>query len=111
MAPLSVSTEAGQPRAAPAADKVATTSKALVLANAVEATKNREWSSITFRTSTSLPSARAQWVVSACQHSLGSSAAKRTNEHRGRFWGWGVIKPRRFSTLQIEDTDGTSVFR
>ena len=44
---------------------------------------SREWSSMMLRISTSVPSARAQWVMSACQHSLGSSAWKRRQE----LWG------------------------
>jgi hypothetical protein len=39
--------------------------------------------------STSVPSARAQWVVSACQHSLGRSAWNRRQELRGRLWAEG----------------------
>jgi hypothetical protein len=60
------------------------------------------------RISTSLPSTPCQWVVSACQHSLGSSAWKRRQELFGRFWGSGLIKPRRDSTRQIVATDGTA---
>ena len=62
-------------------------------------------------TSTLVPSASDQWVVSACQRSLGSPAQNRTYEHLGRLCGWGTIKPRRFSTLQIEETDGTTALR
>jgi hypothetical protein len=62
----------------------------------------------TVRISTSLSSASCQWVVSACQHSLGSSAWKRRQELLGRFWGCGAMKPRRARTRQIVATDGTA---
>ena len=65
---------------------------------------------MTLRISMSVPSARAQWVVSACQHSLGSSAWNRRQELRGRLWGWGVTKPRRLSTRQMVATEGTEAF-
>jgi hypothetical protein len=39
--------------------------------------------------STSRPPAKAQWVVSACQHSLGNSAWNRRHELPGRLWRWG----------------------
>ena len=87
MAPLSVSIEAGRPSSAAPRWKVSTTSAALAVTKAREATSRREWSSMTLRISTSVPSASAQWVVSACQHSLGSSAWKRRQELLGRFWG------------------------
>ncbi len=66
---------------------------------------------MTLRISTSVPSAIAQWVVSACQHSLGSSAWKRRHELLGRFCGWGVTKPRRDRTRQIVATDGMDLRR
>jgi hypothetical protein len=70
-APLSVSTEAGMPCRAAALPKLTTTSAALVVARASEATSNREWSSMMFKMSTTLPPARTQWVMSACHRSLG----------------------------------------
>jgi hypothetical protein len=81
--------------------KLATTSAALNTLRASEATRNREWSSITFRISTSVASESFQWVMSACHRSLGIAAANRTNEDFGRFWGWGVMKPRRDKIRQI----------
>ena len=63
---------------------------------------------MTLRISTSVPSASAQCVVSACQHSLGSSAWNRRHELLGRLCGSGVTKPRRDSTRQIVATDGTA---
>jgi len=68
---MSVSIEAGSPCAAAARWNVSTTSAALVIALAWLATSNREWSSITFRISTSFPPATFQCVMSACQRSLG----------------------------------------
>jgi len=62
---------------------------------------------MTLRISTSVPSASAQWVTSACRHSFGSSAWNRRHELFGRFCGCGVTKPRRDSTRQIVATDGT----
>jgi len=44
----------------------------------VEATSRREWSSRTLRMPTSVASAKAQWVRSACQRSFGRSASNRT---------------------------------
>ena len=45
--------------------------------------------------STSLPSARRQWVKSDCQHSLGAAASNRIHELRGRLRGSGTTRPRR----------------
>ena len=89
-APLSVSSDAGNPWAAAASWKLATTSAALNTTRASEATRNREWSSTMFRISTSGRRRSRQWVMSACQRSFGISASNRTNELRGRFCGWGV---------------------
>jgi hypothetical protein len=47
--------------------KVVTTSRALVTRRAIEATHSREWSSMMFKTSTSVPVASATWVTSICQ--------------------------------------------
>jgi hypothetical protein len=46
-----------------------------------------------FRISTWVPSASHQWVKSACQRSLGCSAAKRMKEDVGRRWGVGAMRP------------------
>ena len=67
--------------------KVATTSAALNTTRASQATRNREWSSSTFRISTSAPPASVQCVMSDCQRSFGISAANRTYELLGRFLG------------------------
>ena len=45
----------------------------------------REWSSRMFKISTSVPSANVQWVMSACQRSLGWSAQNVFHDDRGRF--------------------------
>jgi hypothetical protein len=62
-APLSVSSEDGNPWAPAAPWKQATTSAALNTARASEAIANREWSSSTFKISTSVSSANLQWVM------------------------------------------------
>jgi hypothetical protein len=84
---LSVSTDAGKPLAEAAAWKAATTSAALNTPPRPEASRNREWSSITFKISTPVPSASCQWVMSACQRSFGMAASNRTKELRGRLCG------------------------
>ena len=104
---MSESIEAGAPWAATAPWKLATTSAALNTARASDATRYLEWSSITFRISTCDPPASPQWVMSACQRSLGIWASNRMKELRGRFWGWGVTKPLRESTRQIVATEGS----
>jgi len=76
-----------------------------------EATRNREWSSIAFKISTSAPPARRQCVMSACQRSFGIWASNRQNELLGRFWGWGVTKPRRERARQIVATEGQVPWR
>jgi hypothetical protein len=86
--------------------RVRITSGARVVANAWEAIHSREWSSRMLSTSNTVPPAPCTWVTSACQHSLGNSAANRTQELLGRLCGWGVTKPRARSTRQIVDTDG-----
>src|SRR6266508_4134772 len=68
-APLSVSNDAGNPQAEAALWKLATTSAALNTLRASEAARNWEWSSITFRISTSVPPESFQWVMSACHRS------------------------------------------
>jgi hypothetical protein len=108
---LSVSNEAGNPQVEAPSRKLATMSAALKTLRASDATRNREWSSSMFKISTSAPEARRQWVMSACQRSLGISAANRTNELRGRFWGCGVTNPRLESTRQIVATDGAEPWR
>lgn len=61
--------------------------------------------------STSVPSARCQWVTSDCQHWLGRLASNLTQELRGRLWGWGAMNPRWRSIRQILDTEGTCPWR
>src|SRR5215203_843449 len=100
MQPLSVSTAAGAPWRSMAPSRTSATSVARVTGNATDATQNRLWSSTTFTISTPVPSARAQWVMSDCQHSLGSDASKRTKLDLGRLAGWGTTKPRRTRTRQ-----------
>jgi hypothetical protein len=65
------------------------------ISRAMEATQTREWSSRMLRISISVPSASRQWVMSACQRSLGWSAQKLFQDDRGRFCGCGVTNPRR----------------
>jgi len=50
---------------------------ALNTLRASEPTNRLEWSSIVFKISTSVPSERRQWVMSACHRSFGISAANR----------------------------------
>jgi hypothetical protein len=64
-------------------------------------------SSITLRISTSVRSASRQWVMSACQRSLGWSAANRFHDDRGRFCGCETTNPRRDKIRQIVETVGT----
>ena len=59
------------------------------------------------RISTSLSSASCQWVMSACQRSLGWAALNRCQVDFGRFCGCAVTNPRRVSTRQIVETAGT----
>lgn len=73
------------------------------------AVTTREWSSRKFRISTGVPSASLKWVTSDCQRSFGSAASKRTHELLGRLCGWGLTSPRRLSTRQIVETEGTGV--
>jgi hypothetical protein len=56
---------------------------------AVLASSLREWSWRKLRISTSVPSARCQWVKSDCQHWLGWAAAKRRYDERGLLRGLG----------------------
>lgn len=37
---------------------------------------------------------------------VGHLGLNRMNDDRGRFWGWGITKPRRESTRQMVDTAG-----
>ena len=74
---------------------------------ATEAMQTREWSSTMLRISTSVSSASRQWVMSACQRSLGWSAQNRRHDDRGRFCGCGVTNPRRDKIRQIVETAGT----
>jgi hypothetical protein len=59
-----------------------------------------------FRISVSVPSARRQWVMSACQTSLGRSASNRRHDERGRLWGCAVMNLRWASTRQMVAIDG-----
>ena len=86
-APLSVSTLAGRPHRPKAAVKVSTTCGPRVMRRALAAMLTREWSSRMLKISTSVPSASRQWVMSACQRSLGCSAQNRCQLDRGRFCG------------------------
>jgi hypothetical protein len=105
--PLSVSVAAGQPCASPAVVKVATTSSPSTRRNTVHERRQREWSSSQFAISTSLPSARRQWVKSACQTSLGAAASKRIHELRGRLCGSGTTRPAPWKIRRMVETDGT----
>jgi hypothetical protein len=44
--------------------------------------------------------------MSACHRSFGIAASNRTNEDLGRFWGWGVMNPRRDRIRQIVEGEG-----
>ena len=55
--------------------------------------KQREWTSSQEMISTSVPSARCQWVMSDCQVSLGRAASNRIQDERGRLRGSGVPYP------------------
>ena len=61
----------GNPQVSAALRKQASTSTALNTRRASQPTTRREWSSMMFKISTSLPSARRQWVMSSCHRSLG----------------------------------------
>src|SRR2546427_6616968 len=100
-AALSERKAAGRPYVAAAAAKTATTSAALTVWKATEASSRREWSSKRLRISTLVPVASDQCVLSACQSSLGSAAAKRLNDERGRLCGCGVMSPWRERIRQI----------
>src|ERR1700757_4038263 len=104
MAPLSVITAAGVPQRVKAPRKVCITSGPVMVGRARLARARREWSSSRLRISAWVPSARCQWVASACQSSLGWSATKRFQAERGRLWGWGVTNPRLCRMRQIVDT-------
>jgi hypothetical protein len=64
-----------------------------------------------FKISTSVPSRSRQWVMSACQRSLGISAQNRIHELRGRFCGWEVMNPRRWRIRQIVALEGSRSLR
>jgi hypothetical protein len=59
------------------------------------------------RISTGVRSASCQWVMSACQRSLGISAQNRLPARLGRLFGCGVTNPRRVRTRQIVEVDGS----
>lgn len=64
------------------------------------------------RDAPAIPSRRRRpWVTSPCQHSLGKAASKRISDAWGRFAGWASTKPRRESTRQVVDAEGTSFRR
>ena len=104
---MSVSTLAGIPQRVNAAVKVSTTCGPRVTRRALAAMVRREWSSRMFKISTSVRSASRQWVMSACQRSLGWSAQNRFHDDLGRFCGCRVTNPRRDKIRQIVDTAGT----
>ena len=57
--------------------------------------------------STSLPSARRQWVKSDCQTSLGAAASNRIQELRGRLRGSGTTRPAAWRMRRMVEVDGT----
>ena len=75
--PLSVKVEAGRPFSVAVVVKLLVTIGVVIRAWAVQCRSAREWSSSQEMVSTSLPSARCQWVKSDCQVSLGWAASKR----------------------------------
>ena len=76
-------------------------------ATARQPTTNREWSSMKVKIST-WPISMSHLVASACQSSLGSSAQKRIQDERGRFFGSCTTSPSRLRMRQIVETDGIS---
>ena len=69
---------------------------------------SREWSSITLRTHTAVPSASDQLVPSNCQQALGAGCSKRLKEDLGRLAGCGSTSPSRTRTRWIVRAEGTS---
>jgi hypothetical protein len=61
-----------------------------------------------FKIEISVPSASRQWVISACQRSLGCSAQNVRQDDRGRFCGCGRTKPRRDKIRQIVEVAGVA---
>ena len=59
------------------------------------------------KSSTSLPSASHQWVMSDCQTSLGMAASKRRQELRGRLCGSGTTSPAACRMRRIVELEGT----
>ena len=55
--------------------------------------------------STSVPSARRQWVKSDCQTSLGAAASNRIQELRGRLCGSGTTRPAAWRTRRMVEVD------
>ena len=110
-APLSVSTSAGTPQRPNAARKTCQTWVPVKMRRAIEAMQTREWSSRMLQTSTSVPSARRQWVMSACQRSLGCSAQNRRQDDRGRFCGCGLRIRGGTRSASIVETAGTASTR
>src|SRR5690625_7586438 len=106
--PLSVGVEAGYPFSAVAWVNVVMTVSPVIWAWALMWSRKREWSSSQEKIWVSVPSASGQWVKSDCQVSFGTSAWKRRQEERGRFWGWGLTWPWLLRIRQIVDTEGLS---
>ena len=92
-APLSVSTRAGIPQRRKASWKVRRTTGPVMVRRGTLARARREWSSRMLRISTSVPSARRQWVVSACHRSLGCSASNSAPRRAGSLLGPGCHEP------------------
>ena len=84
---MSVKVEAGVPWAATAARNAASTIGPVTRRSALTRNASREWSSSRVRTSVPVPSASGWWVKSACQHSFGCSAWKRSYDQPGPL-GW-----------------------
>ena len=68
--------------------------------------RKRAWSSSQSRISTSVPSARRQWVKSDCHSSFGAEASKRIHELRGRLRGSGVTSPAAPRMRRMVEVDG-----
>ena len=66
---------------------------------------------MTFTISTPRSPRNTQWVMSDCQHSLGSAAWNRMKLDRGRFLGSGTTQPRRRSTRMMVLTEGAVPWR
>ena len=107
--PLSVRVAAGAPWAATVAVKVSMTAAPVTGRWAVQDNSSREWSSSQLRISTSVPSARRQWVKSDCQSSFGWCASKRIIADRGRLLGSGAISCASSRMRRMVETAGAAV--